>query len=288
MTNLIRAEFRKILSVKVWWGLLIPTVVLALASSLTTGAFGNAFIDLTNQSAFQDLDSLLNIDPSHWKVSVFGIARSINIATIFPMVFGGLAISSEVNKKTITTTFLTAPSRVAALGAKLVTYLVWGVLYGVVIVLVVAVGTTLSSHPESLPDTGQLLELCAVGVVETVLATLFGVGIGALVTSVVGVTLLLTLYMLIGENVIVDLMGRSAPRLGGVLPNGSADGITGSIASDIFLNGTNVTGRGRDLAEIVAGSYGAFDWWLSALIFLGWTALAFGGGWLVSQKRDIT
>jgi ABC-2 type transport system permease protein len=33
---------------------------------------------------------------------------------------------------------------------------------------------------------------------------------------------------------------------------------------------------------------GAFDWWLSALIFLGWVAVFFAGSWALLQRRDIT
>jgi ABC-2 type transport system permease protein len=290
MGNLIKAEFRKTTTTGLWWGLLIPTVALALGWSLVTGAIGKGFSDLFSAGGEMDrVTALLGIDPSQWKVSLFGMARSINVATIFPMIFGGLAISNEISKKTITTTFLTAPNRVSALGAKMIVYVLWGVLYGVAIVGVVSIGIAVTSHSQQLPDLGDWLAMAGIGVLASVLMTLFGVGVGALITSVVGTTLVLTLYMLLLENGLVTVLSSKAPHLAGFLPNGAVDGLTGSLAASAFLKtASDVPEEGVQVVRYIAGGLGAFDWWLSGLIFLGWTGVFFLGGWLVTQRKDIT
>ena len=288
--NLIKAEFRKTTTTGLWWGLMIPTVLLALGWALGTGAIGKGVMDVVNGSDAEQLTELLGIDPSQWQVSVFGMARSINIATVFPMIFGGLAISNEINRRTITTTFLTAPNRVAAMSAKMIVYIVWGAIYGIAIVASVSIGIAITSDAGALPDAGGWLALAGVGVLSSILMTMFGVGVGALMTSVVGTTVVLILYMLIIENGLqLVLSTQSLPEIIGFLPNGSVNGITGSVATDLFLQTAGVVPD--ELVELlrgVAGALGAFDWWLSSLVFLIWTALFFLGGWAATQRKDIT
>lgn len=289
MGNLLKAEFRKVTTTNLWWALMIPTVGLALGWALVTGAIGSALDDALSSSEARQLQEAFNIDSSQWQWSVFGITRSINVATIFPLVFGALGIAGEFSKKTITTTFLTAPNRVSALGAKMINYIVWGALYGVAIVITVSIGIAITSDSERLPDAGGWLALAAVGILASILMTLFGIGIGALIRNVPGTVVLLVLYFLLVENGLVLALAADAPGLAGFLPNGSINGLTGSLAADIFLSTAgNVAEEVETASRIIAGALGAFEWWASGLIFLVWTGLAFGGGWLAVQKRDIT
>ncbi|MEV8441005.1 ABC transporter permease subunit [Actinosynnema sp. NPDC051121] len=290
MGNLIKSEFRKTTTTGLWWGLMIPTVLLAFGWALGTGAIFKTVSDFMGSSDAEELAALLNVDPSQWQMSVFGIARSINVATIFPMIFGGLAIANEINRKTITTTFLTAPNRVSALAAKMIVYILWGTIFGIAIVASVSIGIALTSDSGTLPDAGGWLALAGVGVLSSILMTMFGVGVGALMTSVVGTTVVLLLYMLIVENGIqLVLASQGLPEIIGFLPNGAVNGLTGSVASSLFLANAGVVPD--DMIEglrAIAGALGAFDWWLSGLIFLAWTALFFLGGWAATQRKDIT
>lgn len=289
MANLLKAEFRKVTTTNLWWGLLIPTVALALGWALATGAIGAEFVELASTSDAEALQRLMGVDSSNWLVSVFGMARSINIATLFPLIFGGLAISNEVSKKTITTTFLTAPTRVAALTAKMLNYVIWGAIYGVAIVASVSIGIALTTDADRLPGAAAWLSLAGVGVLLSILMTLFGIGIGALIRNVPGTVVLLILYFLLLENALQLGLAGQLPNLGGFLPNGSADGMTGSVAAQIFLESAGtVPDQVEFLARTLAGGLGAFDWWASGLIFFGWTLAAFGGGWAATQTRDVT
>ncbi|NUT46102.1 MAG: ABC transporter permease subunit [Saccharothrix sp.] len=287
MGNLIKAEFRKTTTTGLWWGLMIPTVLLAFGWALGTGAI---FTSVTEVAETEEMTMLLGVDASQWQMSVFGMARSINVATIFPMIFGGLAIANEINRRTITTTFLTSPTRVSALTAKMLVYIVWGAIYGIAIVAAVSIGIAITSDPGNLPDAGGWLALAGVGVLSSILMTMFGVGVGALMTSVVGTTVVLLLYMLIVENGLqLVLASQGVPEIIGFLPNGAINGLTGSVASSLFLANAGVVQD--ELVEglrAIAGALGAFDWWLSGLIFLAWTALFFLGGWATTQRKDIT
>lgn len=292
MGRLITAEFRKILTVKLWWALLIPAVVVAfgwsaVAATAVTALAQGVRDDPTFQQAgltFQDVP---------W--SVFALSRGINITTLFPMLFGALGLSTELHRRTITTSFLTAPSRSALLGAKAVAYVAWGAIYGVVISGLAILGTLAGSGGNYLPDASGFLLIGLAGVLSSVLWTLLGLGVGALLGSTTGSVVLLLIYAVIAEP-IIDLAVHN--HVAGILPNGAADGLTGATASNIVVDHLNspvlaqippdVWNAFLQVIRIGAGAIGSFDWWASGLIFLGWTAALFLAGMLVNQNRDIT
>lgn len=291
MGQLIKAEFRKIWTTSLWWALMIPTVAVAFGWALVTGLLGDAFLDLFTTTEGAELERIMGFDSGQWKLSYFAFARSIDIATVFPLIFGGLAIASESSNKTLTTTFLTAPNRTMALAAKAIVYVAWGAIFGAAISLSVTLGLMASTGFDfaRLPTAGGWLAMFAIGVLATVLMTLFGVGVGALVRNVAGTVTLLTLYFLIIENIVQVLLGFQYPPMMGFLPNGSVNGITGSLAADLFFTGIDtVPSYAVDTARALAGAFGAQPWWLSSLIFIGWAGVVFGGGWAMTQKRDIT
>lgn len=293
MGRLINAEWRKIVTTRLWWALLIPAVVVAFfwaffAAKLTTTIAEGIRTDPT----FQQLG--VNFQNGPW--SVFAFSRAVNITTIFPMLFGALGLSSELHRRTITTSFLTAPNRASMLGAKGVAYLLWGLMYGVLISALAWLGTLAGSGGRYLPDFGPFLLLAASGVLATVLWTLFGLGVGALLGSTTGSIVLLLIYTIVAEP-ILDLFLHN--HVAGSLPNGAADGLTGSTAAQIIIDrfqSSQIIGlagqSGYDafvaLIRVAAGAIGSFAWWASGLVFLAWTAVFFFGGMFVNQRRDIT
>ncbi|AXB45011.1 ABC transporter permease [Amycolatopsis albispora] len=294
MGRLIKAEFRKTLTTKSWWGLLIPAVLFAFVFSLGWGFTTNDFTDFLGSSDTRELTSMLGINVGEWPVGLLAMAHGINVGTLFPVIFGVFALAGEYSKKTISTTFLTAPNRGLALSAKMITYVAWGVLYGVVLVGAASLGTVLTVDSQLMPSAPQFLGVLGAGILATVLATLFGIGVGAMWNSVVGSVITLVIYLLIVENllVIVAFGWLDVTWLGGVLPNGTVNGIVGAIGAEAFgAAGVTLPGLDDELQwalQYAAGAPGAFSWWASALIFTGWTAIFFVGGWLVNARRDIT
>ncbi|SDD60678.1 ABC transporter permease subunit [Actinokineospora iranica] len=301
MGRLINAEFRKILTTKLWWGLMIPAVVLAVLWAWGWSAVtGELINDVTNEPELRNFD--VPVDEMSW--SVIALARSINIASIFPMIFGALGLASELSRKTITTTFLTAPSRASVLGAKAITYVLWGAIFGLVISAAASLGTLIGSDTNLLPEGEQWFLIVLAGMIMCILWTLVGLGVGALIGSPVGALVILLIYALVvgpfGEVVLFGTTEGS--NLPGFLPNGSANGLTGSTAAALLFEQiqTLVFNRGgaaipasrqETIEEIIrfsAGAPGAFSLWISGLIFLGWTALFFMTGIIRNQRRDIT
>jgi ABC-2 type transport system permease protein len=300
MGNLIKAEFRKILTTKMWWAMMVPAVLLALGWAWGVSALITSIVsDISDVDIIEEFN--ISFDDLSW--SVIALTRSMNIATIFPMIFGTLALASELSRRTITTSFLTAPNRGALLSAKAVTYVIWGLLYGVVIALGASIGTALGSESSYLPDAGQWMMIALSGILGCLLWTLLGLGVGALLGSPVGALVILLIYSLIvgpiGDLVMTGLTEGS--YLAGFLPNGSANGLTGATASQVLAGqvidlvqnaGGTVDTEGREQFEQVvrgiAGAPGALTLWLSGLVFLVWTAIFFLLGIMRNRTRDIT
>jgi ABC-2 type transport system permease protein len=301
MGRLIKAEFRKILTTKMWWTLLIPSVALAIGWAWLGGL---AFSDIAEGVGDALNDANVDIDLGSMSWASLALTRAMNFATLFPMVFGALAVASEINRRTITTSFLTAPTRASVLSAKALVYTLWGLVYGVVVAIGATIGTLIGADAEVLPDTGDWILILLSGVVACVLWTLLGMGMGALLGSPVAALLVLLLYAgLVGP--VMELILTPATdysNLAGFLPNGSANGLTGSTASDLLLREAQdlVSASGGGLipqdavdgfnrfTRFAAGAPGAFSLWISGLIFLGWTAIFFGFGVYRNQRRDIT
>ncbi|MET9224733.1 hypothetical protein [Lentzea sp. NPDC003310] len=291
MGNLVQAELRKTTTTTLWWALLIPTVLIALGGGLLSGLLGQSFVEVFSSSEAEQLSDALGVTPDQWKFGVLGIGRTINLATLFPLIFGALAVANEVGSRTITTTFLTAPSRVHAMAAKLMVYALWGAIYGLAIIGFTALGIVLTSKSGQMPDAGGWAMLALVCVLASILMTMFGVGLGALISNSAGVVVLLIMYFLVIENALqLGLRIAGVPETAvGFLPNGSVNGLTGSVAVDLFLADAGVIpDEGVYWLRVVAGAGGAQAWWLSGLIFLAWVGAAFGGGWARMTQKDIT
>ena len=301
MGNLISAEFRKILTTKLWWALMIPAFLLAFGWAWGTSALTTELIsEALDEPLIQDTQ--VPLDEFSW--SVIALSRSINFASIFPMIFGALGLANELSRKTITTTFLTAASRTSVLGAKAITYTLWGMIYGLVIGLGVSLGVLAGSDSNLLPEASQWFIILLTGVLMCALWTLLGLGVGALLGSPVGALVLLLIYALIvgpfGEVVLLAV--TEAEYLPGFFPNGSANGMTGSTAAALLFDQVQtlvleVGGRVATESEkeqfeqvvrVIAGAPGSFSPWVSGLVFAAWSAILLGLGMFRNANRDIT
>lgn len=307
MGNLLKAEFRKIVTTKMWWALLIPSVLLAVGWAWLGG---QAFSDIAEGVGDALDDGGVDVPLGEMSWASLGLTRAMNFATLFPMVFGALAVASEINRKTITTSFLTSPSRGALLSAKAIVYTVWGVIYGIVVALGATLGTAIGADAEVLPDTGDWILILLSGILACLLWTLLGMGVGALLGSPIAALLVLLLYAgLVGPvlDLVITISASDATsaeqsHIAGLLPNGSANGLTGGTASDLLLKEAQdlVSGAGGGIipdnvvdgfnssVRFAAGAPGAFSLWISGLIFFGWTALFFITGMVRNNNRDIT
>lgn len=185
MTNLIRAEFRKLFTTQVWFWLLIASLALTALQVVALAATTDSQVEYIRNAS-----------------NIYGSAGS---AFIFVMVLGIIGITAEFRHQTITPTLLATPSRSAVVGSKLISYLLVGAGYaaaGVVVTLLVAVpwlsakGFELNLTDYDIPRT------LIAGFIVASLYALVGVGIGSLITNQAAAITLSIVYFLIIENLI--------------------------------------------------------------------------------------
>lgn len=282
MGGLVRAEFRKIFTVNLWWALLIPIAVLGFFSGLVGTAVGT--IDQLQQAAGRPVP-----------VALLTVSMSTNYGTIFAALFGTLAVASEHRTKSITTTYLTANPRAAVLGAKLISHAAVGLGYGLVNVLFGTVGGLIGAGTSGFGDLGSWLAVSAAGVLAMVLWTLLGVGFGALVThSVVAVISLVAYKFVIEFMVSTMLLGSEFAGVVAFLPGSAGNGIVGNLAVPMFV--ADMAGNEEPLVptgvfEVLHFFFGgSYDhpWWLSLTTFVGYTLVFVAAGWMLNERRDIT
>ena len=251
MTALIRSEFHKLFSTKVWLWLLVGSAALgALFVSLTLGFAGDP------NSGLPPLD-----DPTVQPV-VFNPAGA---AVVFAVVLAVIGITQEFRHRTATPTFLTTPQRHRVVVAKLVTYFLAGLGYAVVTAAVLlAIGIPwLTSSGAEVSLGGDNAKVLIGGSLAVALYALLGVGIGALVRNQVGAIVGALVYLFVLEPII-----RSIPATAPFyrwLPGGAQEALTASFQAPDNL----------------------FERWQGALLLIGYGLLAAALAAVFTLRRDV-
>ena len=90
--QLIRAEYRKIFSTKLWWGLLVPVALTALLFNLAGGGFANFVADRPGGVELP--------------FALVTLGLTMSFTATFSAIFGALAVGSEP----VSYTHLTLPT----------------------------------------------------------------------------------------------------------------------------------------------------------------------------------
>ncbi|TCN31128.1 ABC-2 family transporter [Kribbella orskensis] len=220
MTNLVRAEFTKLFTTKLWLWLLVGAAGLtALFVSLTIGLEGREDNPSPPLSSAEGQQALFS---------------SAGGAAVFTVVLGIIAMTGEYRYQTITPTFLVTPRRGRVVVAKLIAYALVGLAFGTVNVLVslaIAVpwldakNVDLSLTANRIPQTllGVLLGLA--------IFTVIGVAIGALVRHQVAAVVGTLVYSLVVES-FVSLLPTIRDYFK-YFPGGAFSGLTNSYEPDV-------------------------------------------------------
>ncbi len=260
--GLLRSELTKILSTRLWWGLLIGVATYTAIQSGVTAAFAGVSPG-AGQAASPGLDTAEAIRGIYAGAAFTG-------AFIFALAIGVTGMTGEYRYETATPTFLATPRRVRVVVAKSIAHLVVGVGYGVLALLcallVGGVVVLVRGHDLGLASPG-LWRAAVLAVLAVALWTMVGIGIGTLIPNqvaallvAIGVTFLLEPLLAIG------LYAADLQQIGKYLPSQASSAMTSPPAQ-----------------------YGELlPWWAGALVLAGY-ALVFGalGVWL-SVRRDVT
>lgn len=261
-TGLLRSELTKILSTRLWWGLLIGVAAYTVIQAGVTAAFAGISPG-AGQPASPDLDQ-----PEALR-SVYA-AAAVTGAYIFALAIGVTGMTGEYRYETATPTFLATPRRVRVVVAKGLAHLVVGVGYGVVALLCAflagGIVVLVRGHDLGLTAPG-LWRAVLLAVLAVALWTMVGIGIGTLIRNQVAALLVAVgVTFLVEPLVSLGLYAADLQEIGKWLPSSASSAMTSPPTQ---------------LGELL-------PWWAGALVLAGY-ALAFGalGVWL-SVRRDIS
>jgi ABC-2 type transport system permease protein len=249
---LLRAEWRKVTTVKLGWGMLLGAMALAalgvVAQIASNGASGNIALPLSAAATQKS------------------IAASASSAYLFSVVVGIILITTEFRHFTSRPTFLIEPRRGRVIVAKLIIAALVGIIYGVICAALTAaimaiwlgaLGVTIGWI-----DNGVLLSMLSDLVVIATFA-IVGIGVGVLVRNQIAAVISALVYLFVLEPLIdiIPVIQKAYPYL----PGAAAGAITGAT-------------RGN-LAHLDALQGG--------LVLLGWGLLFAVAGWMLTIRRDI-
>jgi ABC-type transport system involved in multi-copper enzyme maturation permease subunit len=248
MGRLVVAEWTKLVTTKVWIGLLLGACVFG-------GGFAALFTGLAGD------DGLPAVGTPQYEELVLSVAAN---GTVFALILGIIGMTQEYRHRTATPTFLASPHRWRVVAAKLVAYAVAAVGFAVVVCLV----TALVAHVyASARGAGlsvirdNVLVLSRAGLAIVIYAVI-GVGLGALVRNQVGAIVGALVFLYVVEPLIGNI-----PATSGVykwLPGGALQAMTSNF-------------DGPDVLTAVQG----------ASLLLGYGLLAAVLGTLFAVRRDI-
>jgi ABC-2 type transport system permease protein len=263
MSGAITAEFRKLFTTRLWWGMAIGVFIAGAGlAGLFAAIAGRDFGGGGRQPRLDPLQTATNVYVS-----------GLSIAYLMTLAIGVMAIGAEYRHKTITSTFLATPRRVRVMVAKVVSLLGSGAFYGLVFVVgSVGVGATVLSVRSlpAFPETGPIVRTLALSLLVLGLWALIGLGAGILIPNQVA-----ALLVAVGVAWIVE------PIAGVVLNNWS----WGADIARFFPS--QATGA---IVQSVSGTPGAdpLSWWGGALVLIGYAAVLAGVGSALTVRRDVT
>jgi ABC-2 type transport system permease protein len=267
----VRAEFRKVASTRLWWGLLIPVVLLSSMINLFGGAFTAAFAES------ERLPLLLG-----------SLAYALGLTSVFAAVHGVVAAAGEYRHRTISTTYLTARGRVPVLLAKMLVSAGVGACYAAATALTGVLAGTVADAGVAFPGVGPLAATALIGVAVSALWGALGAAFGTAVSNQVSALVALLLYLMAGElmaGALLEAVESDAVRaLSSYLPGNAGEvAIYGIPVHEIAGPVT-----GPQVVELLAGVSDPPGWGVALLVLAIWTAAVGAVGWLVAGRRDIT
>lgn len=192
--TLIRAEFRKLTTIRAPWLLLAAGPVLVVAGVSGLVVSGGAVPGPAIQSR---------------------ALAHIGLAALFPLLFGLLAVAGEYRHGTITDTLLGVPARGRLLAAKLAVYSLIGAAAGLVTALAAIAATAAwwaakgSSFQLSGPATWETI---GGGMAVTILFAVIGVSLGALIRNLAAAVAATLAWIALVEGIAGQLLGRGLAR----------------------------------------------------------------------------
>jgi ABC-2 type transport system permease protein len=266
MTALVRAELKKILSTRLWWGLLIGAVVFSGIQSLANALVAGMEAGGPGMGAMPGLESAEAVR------SVYPMAMFTG-TYMFALVLGITGMTGEHRYQTITSTFLVSPRRARVVVAKILAHAVMGVLYGLVglVTVLVVGGATMSIRGYGLGlDADRLWVTNALAVLAVAIWAVVGIGVGTLIRSQIAAIVIALLFTFLIEPLLTFALAA--------IETVDLDWLVKWLPSNAS---SALMAPGDVLIEYLA-------WWAGGLVLLGYGLALAVLGVLLSVRRDVS
>ncbi|MDQ3382628.1 MAG: ABC transporter permease [Actinomycetota bacterium] len=276
MGPLVRAELRKYLTTRMYWGMALAMFVTgALFAAITAAFIIYGSIDAGGNEL--DLEAVL----PELTLARMVYTGGIQIGYLLALVIGVVAIGTEFRHKTATSTFLAAPRRSRVILAKAAALVLIAVGSGLfhVIGSLIGGGVLLGLNDLAvLPDAAQLGRTLLLALLVLALWALMGLGIGVLITNQVA-----ALFVAVAVAWIVE------PLLGwGLTFLDSGDAFARFFPSQATTATLDVfTGADEQVTRSMGGSGEQLPWWGAALTLVAYAGVMTVIGVWLTRRRDI-
>lgn len=276
MIRALAAEWRKLTTTRMWWGLgLVLVGYVGFVAALFAGLFGAVATGLIGPDAANTGGAA--IPEQVLPPLVYSTVTAVGY--VIPLVLGTLTVTGEVRHRTLTPTFLAVPSRPAVLGAKLVVAAVAGALLGVAgLVVSIGVGGGILAALGIDPQLGEADTwwLAARAVLAMAIWAAVGVGVGSLIQSQIAAVIVVIAFTQFVEPILRTgaAFWEPAAQVGRFLPGAASDALVGASV----------------YATIATGpvSVEPLTWWQGGLVLVAYAAVAAVVGWATTWRRDVT
>lgn len=269
MNVALRSEYRKFVTTRLWWVLL-----LAMAAYM---AFIGALLGWSLAASSAGLSGVGEADltsPENVRGSVYGTAAAFGY--VFPVIIGALSVTGEYRHQTITPTLLASPSRTRVLVAKMLASLPVGALYGAVATLAVvgagAAGLALGGAPTLLGDA-ETWSLVLRSVLALTVWAPVGVALGSIVTNQVLAIIAILVWTQFLEAVLrigLSQAGDVGTTVASYLPGAAGESITGGS----FFS--------------AAGVAETLPWGVGLAVLVGYALVLAAVGARTTLRRDVS
>ena len=254
MTALVRAEWTKLFTTRVWIGLLVGACLMA-------GGFAALLTGLAGQAGGPPA-----VGSPEYEALALSVASN---AAVFALILGIIGTTQEYRHRTATPTFLATPKRGLVVVAKLVAYALAAVPFALVALAVtVAVVLVYAGARGAAPSlTGENAEVLLNAGLAIVVYAVIGVGLGALLRNQVGAIVGALVYLYVVEPLLSAFSATAAVYKW--LPGGALEAMT-------------TTFRGPQ-----AFAPDLLERWQGGLLLLGYGLAAALFGTLLAVRRDV-
>lgn len=269
MNAVIRSEFRKIRTTRMWWVLLVCEVILVAFFAAVIG-----FALVFSPDAATDFEGEQMQLPALQRAQLI-YTIGVSFGYVFPVILGTLSVTGEVRHHTLGTSILLEPRRSRIILGKFIAVLPFAILFAAASVITgVAMGAlALAAGGEELMlGEPEVLKALGMGLLALTTWAVVGVGFGTAVTNQVAAVVILLAFTQFVEPIL-----RFA---GGFVPSFT------SVSA--YLPGAAGEAMAGTSFYAVAGASELLSPWAGFAVLLGYGIVAAIIGWLTTFRKDIT